>query len=398
MKKAWIWTIAIILVLIGSASIWLYQAGYLNFNPDSTAKSKNIWKDPVQNKTQIQNKKPVKRDVEMIQDNLKIPREIVFTAPDRMLVTQRPGEIVVIQDWNLAPTPMAIIDEVVHKWEAGLMGMTLDPEYEQNKYLYVCYAYTQDDDMYLKVARYTDNGDSLDNKTIILEQQPTGRFHAWCRVKFGPDDKLYVSIWEATEKQQAQNLNSPLGKILRINKDWTIPSDNPWSGSAIRAYGTRNTQWLTWDIDWDMFSSDHGPSTFDWPPWWDEVNKTVKWWNYGWPEVSHEESAPGMIDPLIVFTPAIAPWDVLAYSGDMFPQWQDDLLVSWLKWETIIHMVLNENKDDIVAYQSLTGINYGRIRPLTIWPDGSIYFGTSNEDGRWESSPTGDKIYRIYAK
>ena len=178
--------------------------------------------------------------------------------------------------------------------------------------------------MMVKVVRFTDEGNSLTNPRIIIDLIPAAKYHAGSRLAFGPDSKLYISTGDATNKNIAQDRNSLGGKILRINADGSIPSDNPQKRSPVWSYGHRNPQGLAWIGD-DLYSSEHGPSVFDGPAGGDEVNKIVKGGNYGWPLVSHLKTRDGTVAPLRVFTPAEAPASLMAYSGTMFPQYRDHL-------------------------------------------------------------------------
>lgn len=204
------------------------------------------------------------------------------------------------------------------------MSLTLDPEYEDNKYIYTSYAYRGPEGMAVKVVRLTDSGSSLAEPVTILGNIPAAKYHAGSRLAFGPDGKLYISTGDATDKLLAQDKGSLAGKILRINADGTIPEDNPEPGNPLWSYGHRNPQGLAW-LGNDLYSSEHGPSVFDGPAGGDEVNRIIKGGNYGWPLVSHTKTQEGTIAPLRVFTPAEAPASLMAYSGKMFPQYRDHL-------------------------------------------------------------------------
>ncbi len=158
-------------------------------------------------------------------------------------------------------------------------------------------------------------------KQVILDTIPAAQYHAGCRLRVGPDNKLDVSIGDALQKNSTQDVQSLAKKILCINLDGSIPSDNPFSNSYIYSYGHRNIQGFDWHPKTgEMYATKHGPSVFDGPSGGDEVNHIKKGANYGWPVVSHERTQTSMEDPLIVFTPAVAPASGSFYSGRMFPQ------------------------------------------------------------------------------
>ncbi|MBP6921580.1 PQQ-dependent sugar dehydrogenase [Candidatus Gracilibacteria bacterium] len=322
---------------------------------------------------------------------LDVPWSIAFTSPTRILVTERSGSIRVIENGVLSEKPLIQFSEVSSNDEEGLMSLALDPDYENNKYMYTSYAYRGKNGMAVKVVRLTDRGDALTDTTVILDDIPAAKYHAGSRLAFGPDGKLYISTGDGTDKTTPQNLKSLGGKILRINADGTIPADNPREGNPVWSYGHRNPQGLSW-IGEQMYSSEHGPSVFDGPAGGDEVNKIEKGGNYGWPLVSHLKTREGTVAPLRVFTPAEAPASLMAYSGEMFPQYEGHLFFGALKGEGIV--VLSPEGDGLALIGKIA-TSYGRIREVVEAPDGSIYFSTSNRDGRGTLQAGDDKIYRI---
>lgn len=336
-------------------------------------------------------------EIEQVAAGLTVPWSIVFTGPDRMLVSERPGRIRVIEKGILRKTPLYTFQKVSSKAEEGLMGLALHPEYEKNRYLYACYAYETEGDLFDRVVRLTDRGDTLEDEKILIDRIPAAQYHAGCRIAFGPDGKLYITTGDATDKNLAQKINSLAGKILRLNDDGTIPSDNPFPNSPVWSYGHRNPQGLGWHPQTaELYSSEHGPSIFDGPAGGDEVNRVVKGGNYGWPLVSHERQKKGTISPVALFTPAEAPGSLLVYSGKTFLSWKGNLFFGALRGEGIVRLVLDEqNPDTIVRIEKLNDVRVGRIREVTEGPDGYIYFTTSNLDNRGTIRTGDDHIHRI---
>lgn len=330
--------------------------------------------------------------VEEVVRGLEIPWSIVFTSQDRMLVTERPGRIRVIQNGNLIQQPLHTFSEVSVGGEEGLMSLALDPHYAENKLVYVSMAYEQGGNMFVKVERFKDDGNSVSGRTVIVDKIPAAQFHAGSRIAFGPEGKLYITTGDATNKDLAQNSNSLAGKILAVNSDG--------SGLEIYSLGHRNPQGLAWHpITKELYSTEHGPSVFDGPAGGDEVNHIVKGGNYGWPLVSHNKTRAGTVAPLLVFTPAEAPGSAMFYSGDVFPQFKNNLFFGALKGEGIIRVVLDEqDPKNVISREKISGINVGRIRDVVQGPDGYIYFSTSNRDGRGEVNSGDDKIYRLRPK
>lgn len=339
---------------------------------------------------------PVTFDIELVASGMRVPWSIVFPGENRLYVAERPGRIRVIENGELQREPYAIISAVSSQAEEGLMGLALDPFYIEEPYLYACYAYRANGGFAARVVRLTDTGEGLEDELILLDNIPAAQYHAGCRLSFGPDNKLYVTTGDATDRTIAQQLDSLGGKTLRMNRDGSIPEDNPFEDSYVYSYGHRNAQGLAWHPESGaLLSTEHGPSIFDGPAGGDEVNHVMAGANYGWPLVSHEESMDGAVDPLFVFTPAVAPASAMIYSGDAFPQWYGDLFFGGLRGEGIYHVTFTDNTATTVSSVEQLGISLGRIREVTQGPDGAIYFSTSNRDGRGNVSQTDDAIYKI---
>lgn len=338
--------------------------------------------------------------VEVVATDLFVPWSLVFTSSERILVTERSGTIRIIERGQLQVEPLVEFTEVSSSGEEGLMGLTKDPHYDDNHWLYLCLAYDNAGQLMDKVIRVNDNGTSVSDATVLFDAIPAAQYHAGCRVQFGPDEKLYITTGDATDKNIAQDLSSLGGKILRINADGSIPSDNPWSNSPVWSYGHRNSQGLAWHpVTQQLFATEHGPSGFDGPAGGDEINLIERGANYGWPLVSHTNTKADTVVPLLVFTPAVAPAAALFYSGDVFPQFKNNLLFTGLKGEGIYRVILSDRDNrSVVSYERINDINVGRIREIIQSPDGLIYFTTSNRDGRGEVRGGDDKMYRLQVK
>lgn len=337
---------------------------------------------------------PVDYKITEFTRGLNIPWSMVFTSPNRMLISERGGNIREIVDGQLNPTPLIHLSETAQVSESGLMGLAIHPDYSQNKYVYACLTYNSGSGLADKIERFVDNGNNLTRDRVILASFPAARFHAGCRTGFGPDGKLYVTTGDATIREDAQKLDSLAGKILRMNDDGTIPSDNPF-GTLVWSYGHRNPQGIAWHESGVLFSTEHGPSGNDGPGGGDEVNVIKKGANYGWPVVSHGKSAPNMENPKLVFTPAEAPSGATFYSGRVFPQFKNNFFFTALRGAGLFRVVLNiNNPEEIISYEKMN-INFGRLRDVIEGPDGLIYFSTSNRDGRGSVREGDDKIYRF---
>lgn len=349
-----------------------------------------------------QNLRPQKNNnisykVEEFVSGLNVPWSISFTSNSRMLVTERPGNLRVIENGVLDPKPIHVFEEVTSSGEEGLMSVTLDPNYDRNKHIYLSLAYQGRGRMFVKVVRFTDQGNRLTDEKTIIDEIPAAQFHAGSRIAFGPDGKLYVTTGDATDRNLAQDKNSLAGKILRANPDGSIPGDNPMPGSLIWSFGHRNPQGIAWHPETkEFYSTEHGPSVFDGPAGGDEVNRILKGENYGWPLVSHERKLEGTVVPILVFTPAEAPASAMFYLGDTLPQFKNNLFFGALRGEGIIRVILDDNNPDkVLSFEKLDKVRFGRIRDVVQGPDGYIYFSTSNRDGRGDPHEKDDRIFRL---
>ena len=334
--------------------------------------------------------------VEEVARGLDIPWSFVFTGPNRLLISERPGKITQMVDGKFPDKKtMYVFKEVSTSGEEGLMALALDPDYTYTKIVYAAVAYKSEAGLAVKVVTLVDRNDHLELGKIIIDNIPAAKYHAGTALIFGPDKKLYISTGEATNKDIAQDLKSLGGKILRLNPDGTIPSDNPFPNSPVYSYGHRNPQGLAW-LNGKLYESEHGPSIFDGPAGGDEINLIQKGKNYGWPLVSHEKKQDGTEVPLKVFTPAEAPASLLAYSGKALPQFTGNLFFGALKGEGLIRLTLDpKDPSKIIGVEKMAKVKFGRIRAVAQGPDGFIYFSTSNLDGRGTPANTDDRIFRI---
>jgi glucose/arabinose dehydrogenase len=304
----------------------------------------------------------------------------------------------VIENGRLRAEPLALISETKSVGESGLMDLTLHPQFAENQLLYLAYAY-QGDGQRVRIVRLRETGSALTNAKVVIENIPAAQYHAGTRLRFGPDGKLYITTGDATQRELAQQLNSLAGKTLRLNDDGSVPPDNPFVNQAgarpeVWSYGHRNAQGLAWQPDANLqFQTEHGPSGFDGPGGGDEVNIVERGRNYGWPVVHHDQSREGMEPPLLVYTPAVAPASAMFYRGSAFPQFRGNLFFGALRGESIIRVSLQGRR--VINQERLLEGQYGRIREVAEAPDGTIYFSTSNRDGRGRAAQDDDRILRL---
>lgn len=353
-------------------------------------------------------KETPKFKIETVAENLEVPWSIAFAPDGRIFFTERPGRVRVVENGKLREKPLFVLADVKLDGETGLMGMTLHPNFAENRLLYLAYVYDSRDGKKVRAVRYKETGETLTEPKTIIEDIAAAQYHAGMRLSFSPaDNKLYVTTGDATQQKLAQDLSSINGKTLRLNDDGSVPNDNPFVGQKnarpeIWSYGHRNAQGIAWQPETNlMFQTEHGPSGIDGTSWLkvskrfggDEVNIVERGKNYGWDKISHMAKKDGMETPIVEYSPAIAPASAVFYRGEAFPAFKGNLFFGALKGESIVRLVIDGRK--IAAQEFMLKKQFGRIRKVAVSPEGYIYFSTSNKDGRGDAKQTDDRILRL---
>lgn len=341
----------------------------------------------------------VKFRVETVATGLQVPWGFAWLPNGDMLVTERPGRVRIIEKGKLRTEPVFTVPDVEPSSESGLMDISVHPEFEKNKFVYLAYAYNKDGKRD-KVVRYKFDGGKLIEPKIIIEDMPSAPNHAGMRARFGPDKKFYITVGDATDWNLAQDNMSLAGKTLRLNDDGSIPTDNPFVGkqgyrAEIFSTGHRNAQGLAWQPGSGlMFQTEHGPSSFEGRgSGADEVNIVERGKNYGWPTIWGTKTQAGLEAPLLEYSPACAPASGAFYNGDKFAAFKGNFFFGCLRGTRIIRVVFDGRK--VVKQEDLLSKTFGRIREIAEGPDGYIYFSTSNRDGRGSPAADDDRIMRI---
>ena len=259
---------------------------------------------------------------EVFVEGLNLPTSIAFApdGTDRLFINElQTGRIRIVESGVLRDEPFATLETNVSggfpvAGENGLLGLAFDDQYATNGYVYVTYAVRSSDGNLGAIARFTDVNNRGEAFTILRDSIPAAPGHQIQSIASGPDGKVYVSIGDAYQDDEAQNIDSPLGKILRMNPDGSIPDDNPFPGSYTYAYGLRNSFDLAFNTAGDLFSADNGPEHND------EFNQIVAGGNYGWPRrLGEHPPAAGLIPPLHTWPQIVSPDGMLFYRGTQFP-------------------------------------------------------------------------------
>ncbi|TMC77175.1 MAG: PQQ-dependent sugar dehydrogenase [Chloroflexi bacterium] len=277
------------------------------------------------------------------------------------------------------------------------LGVALDPDFSRNGFVYLYYSYTAaNGGTRDKVVRLRDDNGRGTEETVILDGIPGNSNHDGGRVKFGPDGKLYITTGDAENGANAQNPASLAGKILRINKDGSVPADNPTPGSPVWSLGHRNVQGIAWQPDTAaLYETEHGPSNPFPDCCHDEVNLIVRGANYGWPTVRAIANDQRFRDPLV----ESGNFETWAPSGAAFASrpgpLHGSLLFATLRGQHLHRIVFGADGRTIAFQEKLLTGQYGRLRDVYEIASGEFLVLTSNRDGRGQPVPDDDRVLLV---
>ena len=328
--------------------------------------------------------------VDVIASGLKDPWSIAFIDSTHALITEKSGRLRLWADGNLLPEPVKNIPVVNDDGQGGLMDVAIDPDYKKSGWVYLSYSHVQGDQekgpSMTRIVRGKIKGGAWSEQQVLFEAKPGdyrgGGVHFGCRIVFDKAGVMYFSIGERGNGVNAQDVTKPNGKVHRINRDGSIPADNPFVSRkdaypSIYSFGNRNPQGLAIHPETDqVWATEHGPQGGD------ELNWIRPGINYGWPVITYGKEysgkpvgqgiteKEGMEQPVHQWTPSPALCGLDFVRGDLFPKWKNNLLVGALKFQEVKRVVLKGT-----AYESEEVIvkNLGRVRDVVTGPDGAIY-------------------------
>jgi aldose sugar dehydrogenase len=352
---------------------------------------------PVYAQTQVIRTQDATVRVTTVASGLENPWGLAFLPDGRLLVTERPGRMRVVdpvgRNGGQVSPPLGNVPKVFDSGQGGLLDVTLDPDFARNRILYFTYAEPGEGGAGTALASAVFAETALTDVKVLFRQQPklSGGLHFGSRVVVGSDGKLWLGVGERYRRDEAQNLNVHLGKVMRLNRDGSVPADNPFVGRSdarpeIWSYGHRNIQGMARHPQTGIvWLHEHGAQGGD------EINIPEKARNYGWPVITHGidyngskigigTAAPGMEQPLLHWTPSIAPSGMAFYTGRAIAAWTGNLFVGSLKFGTLHRVVLDGSR--VVRQEQMLKEIGDNIRDVRDGPDGRVYLATDSPRGR----------------
>jgi glucose/arabinose dehydrogenase len=309
---------------------------------------------------------------------------MIFAPDGRLFFTEKnTGAIRIMTPENvILDNPFASVDDLYASWEQGMLGLAIDPEFNINHYVYVYYTAVVDDQnadsdqVINRVVRFTDNNNTGVDPTVIMDNIPASRgYHSGGAMTFGPDGKLYITVGDATEHIFAQDPSIVIGKILRINKDGTIPGDNPYPNSPVYTLGHRNMYGIAFNHNGTGLVAENGDVRYD------EINLIRNGGNYGFPtsqpaNLPPEQANDTSIKPLRSYWETIAPTQMIYYDGDALPELKGMFLFGSFTGD-IYALRLSEDGNSIIQEIKIELEHYPFVPTVGIAqsPDGKIYYG-----------------------
>jgi glucose/arabinose dehydrogenase len=333
--------------------------------------------------------------IETVAEGLEFPWSLAFLPAGGMLVTERAGRLRHINaQGELNPTAIEGVPEAFISGQAGLFEVALDPEYASNSRIFLSYACGTPEANHtcLSSATFTVKGLEQIDELFRVEPAKAGNAHYGGRMAFLPDQTLLLTLGDGFDyREQAQKASSHIGSIVRLNRDGSVPKDNPFLNQqgalpALYSIGHRNVQGIVYDAQNNrVLSHEHGPRGGD------ELNLIEPGKNYGWPKITYGvdyngsiispyTSLPGLEQPLVQWTPSIAPSGMALYRGDLFPAWKGSVMVSALAARNVRRVELDGTQ--VTAQETLFEELGARFRDVRSGPDGALYLLTDAPQGK----------------
>ena len=330
-----------------------------------------------------------------VTEGLEYPWGLAFLPDGRMLVTERPGRLRLVDaDGRLHPQPVSGVPAVAVVGQGGLLDVALHPDFARNRWIYLSYAAQGEGGYGTEVVRARLEGQSLRDLKVVFSMRPktTAGHHFGSRLVFDRQGYLYITLGDRGDMGRAQRLDDHAGSVIRLHDDGRVPADNPFVAlpNALPekfTLGNRNIQGAALHpATGALWAHEHGPQGGD------EINVIRAGVNYGWPvatygrnygsgtQIGEGTHKAGMAQPLLQWTPSIAPSGIAFYTGDKFPAWRGNLFVGALRGQMLVRLELDGER--IVREERLLENKVGRIRDVRNGPDGYLYLLIDDARGR----------------
>ncbi len=313
---------------------------------------------------------------ELVATGMQIPWGLAFLPDGSALVSERATARIFRVRPGAAPVLVTTVAGVVPAGESGLLGLAVSPTFAQDNFIYAMFTASADN----RIVRF--RLDTPGTVQVIRSGFPKANIHDGGRIAFGPDGMLYAGTGDASNTANAQNLNTPAGKILRMTPTGGVPAGNPFANSVVYSYGHRNVQGLAWDSQGRLYATEFGQNAID------EVNQIVAGGNYGWPTCEGNCSNPSFRNPIVTWTTAEASPSGAAIANNT-------LFAAALRGTRLWLVPLNGSGGTSGPPSSQLQGTFGRIRTVAVGPDGYLWIATSNRDGRGTPIATDDRIVRF---
>ncbi|WP_246703525.1 MULTISPECIES: PQQ-dependent sugar dehydrogenase [unclassified Rhizobium] len=332
--------------------------------------------------------------VETIAAGLEHPWAVEVLPDGAYLVTERPGRMRLVRDGKIS-APISGVPEAYAHGQGGLLDVALDPKFASNRTLYFTASVAGNGGSGTAVfrARLSQDGKQLTDvkRIFLMNKLSRGDLQYGSRIAIARDGSLFVSLGDRRQQDRAQDFQDDAGSIIHIENDGSVPADNPFKDGKralpeIWSKGHRNPQGITFDSETNkLYTAEHGARGGD------EINTPEAGRNYGWPIISYGvnysgtkigvgTAKAGMEQPRFYWDPSIAPGAIAVYRGKMFPEWNGDFLVTALKFE-LLSRLSQDGKGKITERERMFDDKFGRMRDITIAPDGALLITTDEDDG-----------------
>lgn len=334
---------------------------------------------------QVEQTQHLKINSEVIFSGLNNPWAVVSGPDGKTYVTETEGRIRIFEAERLVGELQGL-PKVEEDGQGGLLDIAFHPRFAETKWIYLSFTVNSGSGMHTRIARYRMRDNLLSEEKIFSNGAiGTDGAHFGCRLVFGRDGKIYVTLGDRHQRNLAQDLNELHGKVLRFNEDGSIPSDNPFVGRSgvrteIYSFGHRNPQGLDRHPGTgELFVSEHGPTGEGGiPGGGDEINLLRSGGNYGWPLVHHEKEDPRFISPLREYTPAVAPSGAAFYVGSAIKEWNGDFFVATLRGRSLLRLRVLGGR--VTEEEVLLNGRFGRLRDVATGNDGNLLVISQNGD------------------